>query len=186
MYKTNTYYYSLLSNTSIIRKSRIFISLHYETITLNVFLKPLNYKNLNERHAREARTRHSYSIKKFFEPVLCCGLLAKIVRSVWHRKSRPSENGRGRRIWTLGLRFWRPSLYQLSYTPIYNNLRHLTKPTIFNTVRKVTDRWRINVNYIEKNLLATCFLSKPKPLVNKLMTSKFTRKASVPIWGAKK
>ena len=27
-------------------------------------------------------------------------------------------NGRGRRIRTLGTRFWRPLLYQLSYTPI--------------------------------------------------------------------
>ena len=27
--------------------------------------------------------------------------------------------GRGRRTWTLGTRFWRPLLYQLSYTPIY-------------------------------------------------------------------
>ena len=26
--------------------------------------------------------------------------------------------GRGRRTWTLGTRFWRPLLYQLSYTPI--------------------------------------------------------------------
>ena len=28
-------------------------------------------------------------------------------------------NGRGRRIRTLGTRFWRPLLYQLSYTPIW-------------------------------------------------------------------
>ena len=28
------------------------------------------------------------------------------------------RNGRGRRIRTLGTRFWRPLLYQLSYTPI--------------------------------------------------------------------
>ena len=28
-------------------------------------------------------------------------------------------NGRGRRIRTLGTRFWRPLLYQLSYTPIF-------------------------------------------------------------------
>ncbi len=27
--------------------------------------------------------------------------------------------GRGRRIRTLGTRFWRPMLYQLSYTPIW-------------------------------------------------------------------
>ena len=27
--------------------------------------------------------------------------------------------GRGRRTWTLGTRFWRPLLYQLSYTPKY-------------------------------------------------------------------
>ena len=29
------------------------------------------------------------------------------------------NSGRGRRIRTLGTRFWRPMLYQLSYTPIW-------------------------------------------------------------------
>ena len=29
-------------------------------------------------------------------------------------------SGRGRRTWTLGTRFWRPLLYQLSYTPIFH------------------------------------------------------------------
>ena len=29
-----------------------------------------------------------------------------------------STFGRGRRLRTLGLRFWRPPLYQLSYSPI--------------------------------------------------------------------
>ena len=28
-------------------------------------------------------------------------------------------HGRGRRLRTLGLRFWRPPLYQLSYSPIF-------------------------------------------------------------------
>ena len=28
-------------------------------------------------------------------------------------------HGRGRRIRTLGTRFWRPMLYQLSYTPVW-------------------------------------------------------------------
>ena len=28
--------------------------------------------------------------------------------------------GRGRRLRTLGLRFWRPPLYQLSYSPVFN------------------------------------------------------------------
>ena len=28
--------------------------------------------------------------------------------------------GRGRRLRTLGLRFWRPPLYQLSYSPVSN------------------------------------------------------------------
>ena len=33
---------------------------------------------------------------------------------------KPSKfNGRGRRIRTLGTRFWRPMLYQLSYTPVW-------------------------------------------------------------------
>ena len=30
-----------------------------------------------------------------------------------------SFSGRGTRTWTLSLRFWRPPLYQLSYTPIF-------------------------------------------------------------------
>ena len=30
----------------------------------------------------------------------------------------PDMDGRGRRIRTLGTRFWRPLLYQLSYAPI--------------------------------------------------------------------
>ena len=33
-----------------------------------------------------------------------------------------SSIGRGRRDRTLGTRFWRPLLYQLSYTPIYLRL----------------------------------------------------------------
>ena len=28
-------------------------------------------------------------------------------------------SGRGRRLRTLGLRFWRPPLYQLSYSPVF-------------------------------------------------------------------
>ena len=35
-----------------------------------------------------------------------------------HRKSSTCYFGRGRRDRTLGTRFWRPMLYQLSYTPI--------------------------------------------------------------------
>ena len=35
-----------------------------------------------------------------------------------HRKSDTCCFGRGRRDRTLGTRFWRPMLYQLSYTPI--------------------------------------------------------------------
>ena len=34
-------------------------------------------------------------------------------------------NGRGRRIRTLGTRFWRPLLYQLSYTPTLVGLHGL-------------------------------------------------------------
>ena len=30
-----------------------------------------------------------------------------------------NDHGRGRRIRTLGTRFWRPMLYQLSYTPVW-------------------------------------------------------------------
>ena len=31
-------------------------------------------------------------------------------------------SGRGRRLRTLGLRFWRPPLYQLSYSPVFTFL----------------------------------------------------------------
>ena len=44
-----------------------------------------------------------------------------------HEKRKPAKTqcfrrffGRGRRTWTLGTRFWRPLLYQLSYTPMWN------------------------------------------------------------------
>ena len=33
--------------------------------------------------------------------------------------SHSAFSGRGTRTWTQSLRFWRPPLYQLSYTPIY-------------------------------------------------------------------
>ena len=40
-------------------------------------------------------------------------------RAIYHRTGFPANLiGRGRRIRTLGTRFWRPLLYQLSYTPI--------------------------------------------------------------------
>ena len=39
-------------------------------------------------------------------------------RALYKTASAVSSNGRGRRIRTLGTRFWRPLLYQLSYTPI--------------------------------------------------------------------
>ena len=43
------------------------------------------------------------------------------------RKKQTSQRvvcfGRGRKARTLDTRFWRPLLYQLSYTPIWNSLR---------------------------------------------------------------
>ena len=36
----------------------------------------------------------------------------------WQATKWQAENGRGARIRTVGLRFWRPTLYQLSYTPV--------------------------------------------------------------------
>ena len=41
---------------------------------------------------------------------------------------RPFRFGRGRRIRTLGTRFWRPLLYQLSYTPKSLEASPLAKP----------------------------------------------------------
>ena len=38
-------------------------------------------------------------------------------------------HGRGRRLRTLGLRFWRPPLYQLSYSPIVVGLQGLEPQT---------------------------------------------------------
>ena len=45
--------------------------------------------------------------------------------SVYKRRRRHirlRRFGRGRRLRTLGLRFWRPSLYQLSYSPICHDI----------------------------------------------------------------
>ena len=57
------------------------------------------------RHARASESKSFYSMPK--------------------QKRSPFGNrfrfGRGRRTWTLGTRFWRPLLYQLSYTPILNS-----------------------------------------------------------------
>ncbi len=36
-------------------------------------------------------------------------------------------SGRGRRLRTLGLRFWRPPLYQLSYSPVFLCIKRFTK-----------------------------------------------------------
>ena len=40
-------------------------------------------------------------------------------RNIIEQLTLYQTNGRGRRIRTLGTRFWRPLLYQLSYTPIF-------------------------------------------------------------------
>ena len=44
------------------------------------------------------------------------------------RDGYPSRGGRGRRFRTLGLRFWRPSLCQLSYSPIQALGYYMTYP----------------------------------------------------------
>ena len=44
-----------------------------------------------------------------------------LVVNCFRGTGRPSDarpSGRGRRLRTLGLRFWRPPLYQLSYSPV--------------------------------------------------------------------
>ena len=48
----------------------------------------------------------------------CLGLFFAHTKNSKHRKSDTCCFGRGRRDRTLGTRFWRPMLYQLSYTPI--------------------------------------------------------------------
>ena len=40
------------------------------------------------------------------------------LRVKWEWNEDEFEGGRGSRVRTRDLRFWRPSLYQLSYTPI--------------------------------------------------------------------
>ena len=42
-----------------------------------------------------------------------------LTKDVLYRLSHISIFGRGRRIRTLGTRFWRPLLYQLSYAPVW-------------------------------------------------------------------
>jgi hypothetical protein len=60
-----------------------------------------------------------------------------------------SENGRGSRVRTRGLRFWRPPLYQLSYTPATALSFHneAASSSIFG-IRAVFlgDRPRLNLN----------------------------------------
>ena len=43
-----------------------------------------------------------------------------LTKDVLYRLSHNSKNGRGRRIRTLGTWFWRPPLYQLSYSPVFH------------------------------------------------------------------
>ena len=43
------------------------------------------------------------------------------------------KNGRGRRIRTLDIWFWRPTLYQLNYTPVYCGLPKKEAPSKLNT-----------------------------------------------------
>ena len=45
--------------------------------------------------------------------------MARLKYYIKYNQSCKDFYGRGRRIRTLGTRFWRPLLYQLSYTPIY-------------------------------------------------------------------
>ena len=40
------------------------------------------------------------------------------MNSLLYKYCFQKANGRGRKNWTLNLRFWRPLLYQLSYTPV--------------------------------------------------------------------
>ena len=44
--------------------------------------------------------------------------MARLRYYITYNQSCKDFYGRGRRIRTLGTRFWRPLLYQLSYTPI--------------------------------------------------------------------
>ena len=47
-------------------------------------------------------------------------------RYIIEQLSLIQTSGRGRRIRTLGTRFWRPLLYQLSYTPIFAHRQRLS------------------------------------------------------------
>ena len=57
------------------------------------------------RHMPRIIQNHTIPVNSFFR---------------WPQVVRPAASGRGRRLRTLGLRFWRPPLYQLSYSPILN------------------------------------------------------------------
>ena len=86
-----------------------------------------------------ARIFQGFALLKFEEQIDATSICSKTIvftptkqpKAVHHRKNRPFGrffHGRGRRDRTLGTRFWRPMLYQLSYTPIY-------KMNIINTIR---------------------------------------------------
>ena len=67
-------------------------------------------------------------------------------------------SGRGRRLRTLGLRFWRPPLYQLSYSPIFSwwTVRDSNPgPTGYEPVALPTEL-TVQIQRTNRKIAATC------------------------------
>ena len=63
---------------------------------------------------------------------------------------KPFLLGRGRRTWTLGTRFWRPLLYQLSYTPI--SILFSRQDVLYQTSHNLSRIfWKFNIYFVSKS-----------------------------------
>ena len=69
-----------------------------------------------ERHWRSLTPRHAL---RRAQPCLVAKSYRTLTKKSGTAEAIPDFFGRGRRTRTLGTRFWRPLLYQLSYTPIF-------------------------------------------------------------------
>ena len=73
-------------------------------------------------------------------PIICIFIQIDTAKFVADKQKKPQtkrlrlreHSGRGRRIRTLGTRFWRPLLYQLSYTPILISTDEIMKVSFVN------------------------------------------------------
>ena len=68
--------------------------------------------------------------------------------STFSSKYRLYHSGRGRRTWTLSTRFWRPLLYQLSYTP-----KCITTINIISAIQRIVNTQNIFLYFNNATIL---------------------------------